>query len=70
MKSDKEFLEEIQAQEGLIARGYTRDKCLACKGTGRQEKWVHEENQPKFPVLIPCLTCEGKGFKWKVPLMR
>lgn len=57
MKTAKEIADELDAEDKLISRGWTQEKCVACDGTG------HSTRNPDWF----CLECGGKGTIWTAP---
>jgi len=58
-ESDKDRADRLDAQDRLIARGYKREECRACKGIGTHP-----------PTDRPCLSCDGRGFHWQAPITK
>lgn len=63
MKTSKEIADELDAQERLLARGYIKEPCQICKGTGKL-------NAVNLGYVIECRECEGRGFAWKGPITK
>ena len=55
--SDKELADKLDAQDRLIARGYTKVTCEKCKGLGQFGS-------------IECWRCEGRGYIWQAPITK
>jgi DnaJ-class molecular chaperone len=56
--TDKELADQLDAQDRLIARGYTRKTCDSCRGVGQ------------LPGIGECYSCEGRGFHWYAPITK
>jgi hypothetical protein len=55
---DKDLLDRIKTSEELRKRGYRQKTCKACSGIGRAGR-----------TMYPCLSCDGRGYRWVAPLM-
>ena len=55
--TDKEFADELDAQDRLRARGYRQKTCPSCKGSSNEHTFT-------------CWRCKGKGVVWEAPMER
>lgn len=60
-KPDKDLADQLDAEERLLSRGYTKARCKSCFGTGLR---------PKGRYVTECWPCEGRGFYWRVPITK
>lgn len=62
-KSTKELADELDAQDRLKARGYIKEQCSVCKGTGYMIRaGVFSSDE--------CILCHGEGFTWQSPITK
>ena len=55
-ESDKELADRLDAWERLEVRGYKRETCEHCGGSGQ-----------RMPE-INCWHCGGRGYYWQAPI--
>lgn len=51
------LVEILEAEEKLLVRGFTKEQCKECKGTGIDKTGS-----------FACDDCDGLGFHWKAPI--
>lgn len=65
MKTAKEIADNLDAEERLTKRGYTKKECNKCNGLG----FIKTQNN-KLPFSYPCYACCGSGFSWMPPIIK
>lgn len=65
MKTSKELADELDAQDRLIARGYTKVPCPTCKGRG-----ILDYKGGWGAMCEICHNCNGGGRIWKAPITK
>jgi len=62
--TSKELLEEIEAEEELLHRGFTKEECPVCKGGKIKcfDGWHY--------TTAECACCSGRGFVWQGPITK
>jgi len=61
MRTAKELSDELDAEDRLYARGYSKIICDHCKGSG------FPKGYPTAWTLGFCPDCGGAGYIWKAP---
>ncbi len=63
------FIARAEAEEKLLAKGWTQGPCKACDGAGSHP--ISQEAEQLFPVtMIPsrvCDSCGGAKWTWVEP---
>jgi DnaJ-class molecular chaperone len=60
--SDVELANQLDAEDRLRNRGYTKTECPSCRGAGwGRNPWNRN---------IPCSMCDGRGYFWQAPLTK
>jgi DnaJ-class molecular chaperone len=62
MRTAKEIADNLDAEDRLRKRGYTKERCRSCDGRG-----FYPPDQ--MVVWSECMSCRGKGYRWQGPLM-